>query len=177
MRGTLPTGTRTYFESRSPEPKIVVGVLGKTAAVLAAAVFVAGCGAATPAPTDREWIANARGVVQQLHGDVVAVSGYDEIGAARTGLRDESQLYGLLVAYTDFGGCRHMVAAVGVEPPSLAGVVRSLRRACVHLQRADLLFTRAVAHHRPLLLAHATTEALASVPSLDAAALGLAGTR
>lgn len=152
----------------------MVGVLGKTAVALAVAVFVAGCGAATPAPTDREWIANARGVVQQLHGDVVAVSGYDEIGAARTGLRDESQLYGLLVAYTDFGGCRHMVAAVGVEPPSLSAVVHSLHRACVHLQRADLLFTRAVAHHAPRLLERATKESLAAVPSLDAAALELA---
>jgi len=149
-------------------------VLGKTAVVLAVAMFVAGCGAAAPAPTNREWIANARGVVQQLHGDVVAVSGYDEIRAARTGLRDESQLYGLLVAYTDFGGCRHMVAAVGIEPPSLRAVVRSLRRACIHLQRADLLFTGAVAHRAPRLLAQATTEALAAVPSLDAAALELA---
>jgi hypothetical protein len=149
-------------------------VLGKTAVVLAVAVLVAGCGAATPAPTDREWIANARGVVQQLHGDLVAVSGYDEIAVARTGLRDESQLYGLLVAYTDFGGCRHMVAAVGVEPPSLTAVVRSLHRGCVHLERADLLFTRAVAHGAPRLLVRATTEALAAVPSLDAAALELA---
>ncbi len=151
----------------------MVGVLGKTAVVLAVAVCTTGCGAATRPPTDREWIANARGVIQQLHGDVVAVSGYDEVGAARTGLRDESQLYGLLVAYTDFGGCRHMVTAVGVEPPSLADVVRSLRRACVQLERADLLFTRAVAHHAPRLLVRATRASLAAVPSLDAAALEL----
>ncbi len=149
-------------------------MLGKTVVVLAVALFVAGCGAATPAPTDHEWIANARGVVQQLHGDVVNVSGYDEIGAARTGLRDESQLYGLLVAYTDFGGCRHMVAAVGIEPPSLTAVVHSLHRACVHLQGADVLFTHAVAHRAPRLLVRATREALAAVPSLDAAALELA---
>jgi hypothetical protein len=156
----------------------VGGVFHETAVVLAVAAFVAaGCGATAPPPTDREWIANARGVVQQLHGDVVAVSGYDRIAPARAGLRDESQLYGLLVAYTDFGGCRHMVAAVGVEPPSLARVVRSLQRACLHLQRADLLFTRAVAHRAPRLLARATNEALAAVPSLDAAALELAGHR
>ena len=150
-------------------------MLGKTAVVLVVAVLATGCGAATPAPTDREWIANTRGVIQQLHADVVAVSGYDQVAAARTGLRDESQLYGLLVSYTDFGGCRHMVAAVGVEPPSLAGVVRSLQRACVHLQRADLLFTRAVAHRAPHLLTRATKESLRAVPSLDAAALRLAG--
>ena len=159
-------------------PKIVDRVLHETAVVLAVAAFVAvGCGTAAPPQTDREWIANARGVVQQLHGDVVAVSGYDRVASAGAGLRDESQLYGLLVAYTDFGGCRHMVAAVGVEPPSLSRVVRSLQRACLHLQRADGLFTRAVAHRAPGLLARATNEALAAVPSLDAAALELASAR
>ncbi len=142
--------------------------------MLAVAVLAAGCGAAAPPPTDREWIANARGVVEQLRADVVAVSGYDRVGAARVGLRNESQLYGLLVAYTDFGGCRHMVAAVGIEPPSLAGVVHSMQRACVHLQRADLLFTHAVARRAPPLLVTATREALAAVSSIDAAALALA---
>jgi hypothetical protein len=181
MRGTLPTGTRKQL--REPfalglapyvRPRIVSRVPRTIAAVLAVAALVAaGCGAAAP-PPDREWIANARGVVQQLHGDVVAVSAYDRVGTAREGLRDESQLYGLLVAYTDFGGCRHMAAAVGTEPPSLSGVVRALRRACLHLQRADGLFTRAVAHHAPPLLAAATREALVAVPSLDAAALELA---
>ena len=149
-------------------------MLRKAAAVLVA--FTAGCGAgASPTPTpDREWIANARGVVEQLRSDVVAVSGYDRLATARTGLRDESQLYGLLVAYTDFGGCRHMVAAVGVEPPGRARVVRLLYRACVHLQRADGLFTRSVAHRAPALLATATRAAIAAVPALDAAALELA---
>lgn len=142
--------------------------------MLAVAALAAGCGAGAPRPVDREWIANARGVVEQLRTDVVAVSGYDRVGVARTGLRDESQLYGLLIAYTDFGGCRHMVAAIGVEPPGRARVVQSLRRACLHLRRADLLFTRAIAHRAPRLLAAATHQALAAVPSLDAAALELA---
>ena len=151
----------------------VARVLRETVVVLAVVAFAAGCGAAAPQPTDREWIANARGVVEQLRTDVVAVSGYDRLGAARVGLRNESQLYGLLVAYTDFGGCRHMVAAVGIEPPSLTGVVRSLRRACAHLRRADLLFTHAVAQRAPPLLVLATREALAAVPPLDASALEL----
>jgi len=152
-------------------------VLRVTAVVLAVAAFVAGCGAGAPPPTDREWVANARGVVDQLRGDIVAVSGYDRVAAARAGLRDESQLYGLLVAYTDFGGCRHMVAAVDVEPPRLAAVVRSLHRACLHLVHPDLLFTRSVARRAPRLLATATQQALAAEPSLDAAALELAGAR
>jgi len=146
-------------------------VLRESAAVLVVAVL-AGCGAQPP-PTDREWIANARGVVEQLRGDVVAVSGYDRVDAARTGLRDQSQLYGLLVSYTDFGGCRHMVAAFGAEPNGLARAVEHLQQACVRLQDADRLFTRAVEHDAPRLLSRATREALAAVPSLDAAALEL----
>jgi hypothetical protein len=149
-------------------------VLIERAALLAVIALAAGCGAGAAAPTDREWIANARGVVGQLRTDVVAVSGYDRVGVARSGLRDDSQLYGLLVAYTDFGGCSHMVAAVGVEPPGSARVVQSLRRACLHLRRADLLFTRAVARGASRLLAAATREALAAVPFLDAAGLELA---
>ena len=35
--------------------------------------------------------------------------------AGRT-LTDESRLYAALVVYTDFGGCRHMVAALGTTP-------------------------------------------------------------
>jgi hypothetical protein len=148
-------------------------VFRESAAVLVVAVL-AGCGAQPPPPTDREWIANARGVVQQLRGDVVAVSGYDRVDAARTGLRNQSQLYGLLVSYTDFGGCRHMVAAVGVEPIGFARAVEHLQRACVRLQDADRLFTRAVERDAPRLLSRATKEALAAVPYLDAAALELA---
>ena len=146
-------------------------MLRETAALLV--VFAVGCGGSAPPSPDREWIANARGVVEQLRSDVVAVSGYDRLETARAGLRDESQLYGLLVAYTDFGGCRHMVAAVGAEPPGLARAVKLLRRACLHLQRADGLFTRAVARRAPHLLARATREAIAARPSLDAAALEL----
>jgi len=152
-------------------------VLRETVAVLVVTASLAGCGAGAPPPTDREWIANARGVVDQLRGDIAAVSGYDRVAAARAGLSDESQLYGLLVSYTDFGGCRHMVAAVGVEPSRLASVVRLLQRACLHLQHADLLFTRSVARRAPRLLVAATQQALAAEPSLDAAALELAQAR
>jgi hypothetical protein len=147
-------------------------VLRQTTAVVFVAVLAA-CGGTAPSQTDREWISNARGVVEQLREEVGSVSGYDQLGAARTGLHDESQLYGLLVAYSDFAGCRHMVAALGVAPPRLAGVVRSLRAACLHLQRAGRLFTRAVAQHAPPLLVDATPEAQAAVPSLYAAALEL----
>jgi hypothetical protein len=153
---------------------IVIEVLRETAALVVVAALCAGCGPRTPTPASREWVANAHGVLEQLRGDIVEVSGFDRVDVARKGLRDDSQLYGLLVVYTDFGGCRHMTAAVGVEPPGLGRVVALLDRACLHLQRADRLFTRAVAHTAARLLVSATREAVAAVPSLDAAALELA---
>jgi hypothetical protein len=156
---------------------IVGTMLAKTVALAAlAAVLAAGCGAQPEAakPSSREWVANARGVVEQLRGDVVAVAGFDRLAAARKGLDDESELYGLLVAYTDFGGCRHMAAAVGAAPPGRTRVVRLLRRACTHLARADALFTRAVEERQPSLLVGATRQAVAAVPFLDAATLELA---
>src|SRR4051812_21691428 len=68
------------------------------AAAMTAVTLLAGCGAQAQAPPkDLEWLANARGVVEQLRADVIAVSAYDRPAAARVGLRDESQLYGLLV--------------------------------------------------------------------------------
>jgi hypothetical protein len=157
---------------------IVRRVLRETPAIIVVAALLAACGGAkTPEPTDREWVANASGIVVQLRADVVAVSAFDRLGAARKGLVDDSQLYGLLVAYTDFGGCRHMVAAIGVEPPGRARVVGLLRRACARLLDADHLFTRAVAHRDPRLLVGATRDAVAAVPLLDAAALELARSR
>jgi hypothetical protein len=77
----------------------------------------AGCGgAAQPArQADREWIDNTSGVIDQLQRDLVLGSGEgDSLADARKALRNG--LYTLLVAYTDFGGCRHMVAAAGVAP-------------------------------------------------------------
>jgi hypothetical protein len=148
-------------------------VLRETAAVLVLAVSTAACGAKTPPPTDRQWVANAGGVVRQLRADVLQVSAFDRLGAARAGLRDESQLFGLLVSYTDFGGCRHMVAAVGVQPPRFADADDLMRRACVRLEHADRLFTRAVGREAAHLLVHATREALKATPLLDRAALEL----
>jgi len=158
---------------------IVRMAIRETAAFSAAAALAAlaaGCGASERAvePSTREWTANTRGVVEQLRGDVAAVAGFDRLAAARRGLADESELYGLLVAYTDFGGCRHMAAAVGAEPPGRTRVVRLLRRACAYLGRAEGLFTRAVKERKPSLLVGATREATAAVPALDEATVELA---
>jgi hypothetical protein len=119
-----------------------------TGVALVAALLV-GCGGARPlhvsaATTDREWVANAAGVIDQLNTDVAAVTpaGAD-LATARRSLHDLSDLYGLLVAYTDFGGCNKMVSGTGNAPPGFARVVDALARACSGFERGAALFTRA----------------------------------
>ena len=84
-------------------------------------------------PADREWIANTAGVIDQLERDLqLQSSGGDTIAAARETLR--GSLYTVLVAYTDFGGCRHMVAAAGDAASRFTEVTRTLAAACSLLQ-------------------------------------------
>src|SRR5206468_11114037 len=105
------------------------------------AVCACACGGATqsrPSEADREWIDNTAGVIDQLQRDLqLELKAGDTIAAALETLR--SGLYTVLVAYTDFGGCRHMVAAAGVPPERFAEVSRLLRAACALLQRSSVL--------------------------------------
>src|SRR5438477_24199 len=69
---------------------IVGNVFPKTSSIVIAALLAAGCGHnSSPRieSANREWTANARGVVDQLRGDVVSVSGFDEVASARKGLQ------------------------------------------------------------------------------------------
>lgn len=143
---------------------------------VAAVVFLAlaGCGSRATSPPDREWQANARGVAQQLRQDVDAIAALDRVPAARRALHDDSQLYGLLVSYTDFGGCAHMIAALGAEPPHFGAARRQLALACRRLRTADMFFTRAVARNDPRLLVRATTAAERALAPLERAELATA---
>src|SRR4029078_10477735 len=116
------------------------------AALSAAACLTAaaGCGGSTHSirsqPADREWIDNTSGVIDQLQRDLqLGSTAGSTIATARATLR--SGLYTVLVAYTDFGGCHHMVAAAGVAPERFARVTRTLAAACRLLQRSAALFT------------------------------------
>lgn len=125
---------------------------GAALVLVACAAALAACGrTAPPTPSqqaDREWVANTGGVIDELERDLgLAASGGDTVEAARKALRDESSLYTILVAYTDFGGCRHMVAAAGKPPPRFAAAERSLGSACALLEHAAVLFTRATTAH------------------------------
>ena len=130
-------------------------------AVIALVVTVAclGCGSTRPAPGDQEWVANTRGIIRQLQADMSQVSDVGTpVEAART-LNDESRLYAALVVYTDFGGCRHMVAALGRAPSRFRRVGRELDRACANLQRSSALFTSAVSGENARTMAAAARAA------------------
>jgi hypothetical protein len=117
-----------------------------------------------------DWRANARQVVQQLRVDIAtaAVGGTTTADAAKA-LRDTSDLYALLVAYSDLGGCRQMVSSAG--PP--ARVARVLVPACRHLERASALFARATQRSEPGALVQAAHEIGLAQPALVRAMLAI----
>jgi hypothetical protein len=137
----------------------------------AALVGAAGCGTARPAaPASTEWRANARLLVQQLRVDIAtaAVGGTTPAAAAKA-LRDTSDLYALLVAYSDLGGCNKMVASAAAP----SRVARSFAPACGHLQHAAELFARATQHSDAAALVRATHETGLAEPSLVRAMLAI----
>jgi hypothetical protein len=140
-------------------------------AALALTAVLASCGGTAAKPLtgahDREWAANLEGVIDQFQRDLeLAAGGGATVAAARRALRDESHLYTILVAYTDFGGCAHMVAAAGDAPPRFAGLRRTLGSACALLQQAAALFTRATTANDPGALVDAGRRTLRALPLL-----------
>jgi hypothetical protein len=140
------------------------------AALLAAsAAACGGPGARPPSPVE-QWQANARQVVEQLRGDVAtaAIGGTTRAAAAKA-LRDVSDLYGLLVAYSDLGGCRAMVGAIDAP----ARVVVAFDPVCAHLQRAAELFAVAARRNDPAALVRAGREVGLAQPHLVRAMLAI----
>ncbi len=140
-------------------------------------LVVVGCGTSPKRPRPAEWPAGAAVVIKQLRGDVLAVAGADRVPAARHALTDESQLYGLLVAFSDVAGCRHMVSSLGTRPSGFALANGLLARACGPLQRAAALFTRATTRTDPRALVAAVRQADAALTLLDQARLALSRPR
>jgi hypothetical protein len=150
-------------------------------AVLAAVVVAAGCGGRgepSPSPSSKallwEWKANVAVVIQQLRSDVdvTQVAGTTS-GSAHAALRNESDVYALLVAYTDLGGCHRMVVAAGTSTPATERVDRLLASACGHAERASTYFTRAVRTGSGEALLAGAREARRSLPALVRAAAAL----
>ncbi len=140
-------------------------------------LVLVGCGASREQPSASQWPTGAVVVIEQLRGDILAVAGADRVPAARAALNDESQLYGLLIAFSDVAGCRHMVLSLGVRPARFVTVNRLLDRACRPLQRAAALFTNATTRADPRALVAAARQAGVALAPLDRARLALARSR
>jgi hypothetical protein len=155
-------------------------VAGATLAV----AYLAGCGAGahgkhvSGVAADREWVANTKGVIDQLNEDVsvVAPAG-NGLRAARRALHDESDLFALLVAYTDFGGCNQMVGAAGEAPPRYRRVASALELACRHFSDAGALFTRAASNTDAEALLRASRQVRLAAAALYRASLRFAAAR
>ena len=128
----------------------------RAAIALVATVACLGCGTTRPAPGEQQWVANTRGIIRQLQADMSQVADTGTAAEAGRTLTDDSRLYAALVVYTDFGGCRHMVAALGTTPARFRRVGLELDRACANLQRSSALFTEAVAGKNARTLAAAS---------------------
>ena len=128
----------------------------RAAIALVVTVACLGCGTTRPAPGEQQWVANTRGIIRQLQADMSQVADAGTPAEAGRTLTDESRLYAALVVYTDFGGCRHMVAALGTTPARFRRVGLELDRACANLQRSSALFTEAVAGKNARTLAAAS---------------------
>jgi hypothetical protein len=131
----------------------------RAAIALVVTVACLGCGTTRPAPGEQEWVTNTRGIIRQLQADMSQVSDAGTAAEAGGTLNDESRLYPALVVYTDFGGCRHMVAALGPAPARFRRVGVELDRACANLQRSSALFTKAVSGENARTLAAAARAA------------------
>ena len=146
--------------------------MGRAAALLSVLLVVApACGGTTSsshAVSPDEWRANARQVVEQLRVDIATASvGGTTRAAARAALRNTSDLYALLVAYSDLGGCRAMVGASSAPPR----VAAAFEPACRHLERASSLFARAAQRSEPGSLVRAARELALAQPGIVRAAL------
>ena len=149
----------------------------RRAAPALATLALAACGSTAHTSATRAdapaWPSNLAILSAQLQSDVAvpAVAG-DTAAAAKAALESDSDLYGLLVAYDDFGVCRGMVAATAADVRA-ARVTTALTSACRHLQRASSLFTRATTKGEPAALLAAGLEARRASPWLVRASLEL----
>ncbi len=105
----------------------------------------------------------------QLRDEVLVAVGVD----AAQALRDESSLYAALVVFTDFGGCRHMIGALGSVPRPFVHANAQLQTACSVLRRAAALFTRAVSRSSISVMQAAIDTAQRALVPLDRAGLAL----
>jgi hypothetical protein len=138
-------------------------VAAAAAAALAAGALCAGCGETAKSVDVRQFSANTADVIAQLHGDLASAAAVGDLRDARRALRHPSDLYPLLMAFADLGGCDAMRRNAGNGGPRFGRVEATLRSACRFLERGSRLFTTAATRSdAAALLAAARTTALAS---------------
>jgi hypothetical protein len=153
-----------------------------TLATAAAAVGLGGCGASTAVPTppagsaaERAWIDGAGRFVSELQSDLfLSAAGGANLATARRALRDQSDIYTMLVAYNLFGDCNRELGNVGVPARQAEPVVTLIVSACGRLERATSLFQTAMTREDPAVLLAATRTAATAAPLLAEAQDGLA---
>jgi hypothetical protein len=160
-------------------------VIAATVAV-AVSALLSGCGETSPvsiappahSPAERQWIANAKSFIGTLNSDViVSTVGGGNLATARRVLRNQSDIYSLLVAYDLFGACRPALANVGTPSQRANAVAETLISVCGRLQHASALFSRAMTRRDPASLLDATRTVLTVVPLLVQARTELASLR
>jgi hypothetical protein len=130
-----------------------------------------GCGGrSSTARSTAQWRANAAGALNQLRQDISLTSiGSGSLSDANRALHNDSDLYALLVVYTDLGGCSHIVSELGAP----ARVERVLDRACPGLERAAATFSSATQTGDAAVLLRAAQQAHRAEPLLVAALLAV----
>lgn len=119
--------------------------------------------------SERTWRANVTQLVAQLRQDIDATQLVATRADAARALHGSSDLYALLVAYSDLAGCSSMAAATAAPAP----VVRVLAQPCRRLERAAALFTRAETANDPAGLLAAARQARRSDGELVRAVLAV----
>src|SRR5262245_44834749 len=105
----------------------------------AALVLLAGCGSASttrpaqagPVAGERQWVDNAQRFLEGLVLDVqLSAYGGSNLASARRALRDQSDLYSLLVAYIAFDRCTRTLVDLGAPVVRLRPVADRIGAAC-----------------------------------------------
>jgi hypothetical protein len=107
----------------------------------------------------------------------MSAHGGANLEAARRAIGNESDIYTMLVAYTQFGDCNRELGNVGPPASRARAVVALIVSACSRLQRASSLFQDAMTNDRPEALLAATRAATDAAPLLAEAQSGLSRLR
>ncbi len=124
---------------------------------------MAGCGSGSGSATGDQWRVNATLALHQLLTDVsLTETAGTTVPQARRALGSDSDLYALVFAYADLGGCRSMIRNASA-PRALEPL---LEAPCGRLQRAARTFTRATTRSDPRDLLAAVQQAHGAEPLL-----------